>query len=145
MAKQTSKVRRVAFVYDRDIYAYTGARLAAGIIGFEQIGPELSANSVIKLPVMEAYIEDEWITGTIDILDIRFGNLWTNISRTLFSTLDIHYGDVLEVMVMNNGHKVYHQVMPFARSFAANPGGPAACLREFTEQFGSCRQPGIFC
>ncbi|MDE1455773.1 SAM-dependent chlorinase/fluorinase, partial [Bacillus paralicheniformis] len=67
--------------HGRDIYAYTGARLAAGIVSFDRIGPEVSTDSIVKLPVMEAYIENDWITGTIDILDIRFGNLWTNISR----------------------------------------------------------------
>ncbi|MED2942395.1 S-adenosyl-l-methionine hydroxide adenosyltransferase family protein [Bacillus swezeyi] len=104
--------------HGRDIYAFTGARLAAGGICFEQIGPEISLDSLITLPVMDAYIENEWITGTIDILDIRFGNLWTNISRTLFKTLKIHYGDALEAVIMNNDIEIYRQIIPFVRSFA---------------------------
>ncbi|MDD3409818.1 MAG: SAM-dependent chlorinase/fluorinase, partial [Eubacteriales bacterium] len=35
--------------HGRDIYAYTGARLAAGVITFEQVGPEVPADSVVEL------------------------------------------------------------------------------------------------
>lgn len=54
---------------------------------------------------MEAYIENDWITGTIDILDVRFGNLWTNISRTLFKSLDVQYGDPVEVVIKHEDTK----------------------------------------
>ena len=64
--------------HGRDIYAYTGARLAAGIIGFEQIGPKIDVPSVIELPVVDAVQQKEIVSGTIDVLDVRFGSLWTN-------------------------------------------------------------------
>ena len=67
--------------HGRDIYAYTGARLAAGIITFEQVGPVVDVDSVIELPVVEAVYDGEKVSGTIDVLDVRFGSLWTNISR----------------------------------------------------------------
>src|SRR5690625_2845006 len=35
--------------HGRDIYAYTGARLAAGIIRFEDVGNELSNSEIVKL------------------------------------------------------------------------------------------------
>ena len=71
--------------HGRDIYAYTGARLASGAITFEQVGPEVPADSVIELPVVEAAMEGDCVSGTIDVLDVRFGSLWTNIPRELFS------------------------------------------------------------
>ena len=39
--------------YGRDVYAYTGARLAAGVISFEEVGPELEVSSLVRLPVVE--------------------------------------------------------------------------------------------
>ncbi len=69
--------------HGRDIYAYTGARLAAGIISFGQVGPAVPADSINELPVVEAIAESDHITGTIDVLDVRFGSLWTNIPRAL--------------------------------------------------------------
>ena len=70
--------------HGRDIYAYTGARLAAGVITFEEVGPQVDVESVIELPIVEAIYDGEKVRGTIDVLDVRFGSLWTNISRDLF-------------------------------------------------------------
>lgn len=58
--------------HGRDIYAYTGARLAAGIINFKEIGPEVSVDDIVELNITEAVKEGDIITGTIDILDVRF-------------------------------------------------------------------------
>ncbi|MBB6454937.1 hypothetical protein HNQ94_003426 [Salirhabdus euzebyi] len=111
--------------HGRDIYAYTGARLAAGVISFEEVGPSLSLEAIVNLPFFEARIKDEVLTGIIDILDIRFGNLWTNVSRELFLTLGIEYGDTMEVTIENDTRKVYKNIMTYGRSFAdINVGEP---------------------
>ncbi|MCP3029396.1 S-adenosyl-l-methionine hydroxide adenosyltransferase family protein [Halobacillus sp. A5] len=104
--------------HGRDIYAYTGARLASGIISFEGVGPELPVSSLVQLPVKEAWAEDNMVEGMIDILDIRFGNLWTNISRELFKSLDVPYGGAIEVEIKHDGRSIYRNVMTFGRSFA---------------------------
>ena len=67
--------------HGRDIYAYTGARLASGIISFDQTGPEVDPDSVIELPIVEPVCDGDKVSGTIDVLDVRFGSLWTNITR----------------------------------------------------------------
>ena len=58
--------------HGRDVYAYTAARLAAGIITFEQVGPVLP-NQVVTIPFQKAKLEGGKIKGTIAILDIQFG------------------------------------------------------------------------
>ncbi|MGU9501959.1 SAM hydrolase/SAM-dependent halogenase family protein [Bacillus paralicheniformis] len=130
--------------HGRDIYAYTGARLAAGIVSFDRIGPEVSTDSIVKLPVMEAYIENDWITGTIDILDIRFGNLWTNISRKLFKSLDVQYGDPVEVVIKHEDTKVYQQTMAFGRSFADMPVGKPVVYINSLDRLGIALNQGSF-
>lgn len=108
-----------SYTFDgRDIFAYTGARLAAGIIGFEEIGPLLDVDSVVELPVKEAVIKDQAVIGCIDILDVRFGNLWTNIPQRLFKQYGAKYGDTFEVTIENETHQVYKNMMTFGRSFA---------------------------
>ncbi|MEC1534772.1 S-adenosyl-l-methionine hydroxide adenosyltransferase family protein [Bacillus sonorensis] len=130
--------------HGRDIYAYTGARLASGVIRFDQIGPEVLPESLIKLPVMEAFIEDEWITGTIDILDVRFGNLWTNISRRIFSKLDIRYGDALNVIITHGTNQVYCQTIVFGRSFADIPVGEPLVYVNSLDNLGVAINQGSF-
>lgn len=72
--------------HGRDVYAYTGARLAANVITFEQVGPKIDVKQIVELPNTKASLNKGVISGTIDILDVRFGNLWTNISRELFKS-----------------------------------------------------------
>lgn len=111
--------------HGRDIYAYTGARLASGVITFEQVGPQVPVDSVIELPVIEAKCEEDVITGTIDVLDVRFGSLWTNIPRELFLKLGLTHGSRAEVTITNDTRTLYKNIMVYARSFAdVNVGEP---------------------
>ncbi|EKN65180.1 hypothetical protein BABA_21086 [Neobacillus bataviensis LMG 21833] len=104
--------------HGRDVYAYTGARLASKLITFEQVGPEVPVDSLIELPMAEPSITNQVLTGHIDILDIRFGNLWTNIDRLLFKDLSAGYGDSFEVTIENDTRQVYKNIMTYGRTFA---------------------------
>ncbi len=104
--------------HGRDIFAYTGARLAAGIIQFEDVGPILSTEKIIALPLKISKIVDEVITGTVDIIDRPFGNLWTNISREQFKEIAKQHGDSFEVAITTDGRTIYNNLMTFGRSFA---------------------------
>lgn len=111
--------------HGRDIYAYTGARLASGMIAFDEVGPEVDAETVIELPMIEATISEEGVMGTIDVLDVRFGSLWTNIPRELFLKLGVKHGSRVEVTISNETRTLYKNIMAYARSFAdVNVGEP---------------------
>ncbi|QFG00694.1 DNA-directed RNA polymerase subunit delta [Psychrobacillus glaciei] len=109
--------------HGRDIYAYTGARLASGFIQFEEIGPSLSLSSIIQFPLMDSKFENEGFTGIVDIIDRPFGNLWTNISRVQFKQLDADYGESFQVSISTNGRTIYENVLTYGRSFAATSIG----------------------
>lgn len=111
--------------HGRDVYAYTGARLAAGIIDFEQVGPVYEADRVIELPIVAPTMENGRVSGTVDVLDIRFGSLWTNVPKAMFWELGIEIGDRVEVTIENDTRCVYRNVMSYAHSFAeVNVGEP---------------------
>lgn len=104
--------------HGRDVYAFTGARLASGIIDFEGVGPELPLSSLVSLPIVEPYLDNHAVCGTIDVLDVRFGSLWTNIPRTLFLQTGVQYGDRVSITIENDTRCVYRNIIQFARSFA---------------------------
>lgn len=104
--------------YGRDVYAYTGARLASGLITFEDIGPSIPVTELVQLPIVEPYLENNAVCGTIDVLDVRFGSLWTNIPRKLFSQTGSQYGDRLSITIENDTRTVYRNIIQYARSFA---------------------------
>ena len=102
--------------HGRDVYAYTAARLAAGTISFEQVG-KLLPNEVVNIPYQKATIENIKIKGTIAILDIQYGNIWTNIPADIFKQLDVKPGDNLHVVIFQNKIKKYEGNMPYAETF----------------------------
>lgn len=108
--------------HGRDVYAYTGARLAAGIISFQEVGAVVEGD-IIKLPYQKPVFENGQIKGTIDILDIQFGNLWTNIPRTMLDTLGIKPGKKIHLTILNKGRQVYEGDVVAGRTFADVPEG----------------------
>ena len=62
--------------------------------------------------------EAEFVPGTIDVLDVRFGSLWTNIPREMFLKLGVSYGDRVEVIIEKRGRTVYRTSLIYAHSFA---------------------------
>jgi S-adenosylmethionine hydrolase len=104
--------------YGRDVYVYTGARLAAGIIGFVGVGPTVDVESIVELPIIESSFDGDCVNGTIDVLDVRFGSLWTNIPKTEFDRHGISYGQRVEVTIENGTRMLYKNFLTFARSFA---------------------------
>ena len=104
--------------HGRDVYAYTGARLASGKIDFDQVGPEIDPESIVELPTVAPVAGDGIVSGTVDVLDVRFGSLWTNIPKEMFRTLGCSVGDRVEICIENDTRVVYHNVVTYAHSFA---------------------------
>jgi hypothetical protein len=102
--------------HGRDVYAYTGARLASGVIMFEQVGPALEPQ-VVMIPYEKARFENGAVQGNIPILDAQYGNIWTNIDEATFKQLGIDYGAMVSVQIKNAGRIVYTGRMPYARTF----------------------------
>jgi S-adenosylmethionine hydrolase len=114
--------------HGRDVYAYTGARLAAGVITFEQVGKQLPA-SVVSIPYQDAVSQGDSIKGGIPVLDIQFGNAWTNINDSVFKTLQVLPGKNVEVLIRKNDSLVFHESIPLAHTFGDVPEGkPLAYL-----------------
>ena len=104
--------------HGRDVYAYTGAKLASGHITFEEVGPELPVADIVELPVVETVVEENLVRGAIDILDVRFGSLWTSITREEFNSLNPAFNDRLEVTIYHNDMLVYQNQVTYGKSFA---------------------------
>lgn len=109
--------------HGRDVYAYTGARLASGAINFKQVGPKL-APTVLSIPFEAARIENNKLIGGIPILDPAYGNVWTNIPMSMLLTLTktedfstLYYQKFL-ITITREGKFVLSETISFERSFA---------------------------
>jgi S-adenosylmethionine hydrolase len=109
--------------HGRDVYAFTGARLAASAINFEQVGPKL-APEVLSIPFEKARINHNKLIGAIPILDPAYGNVWTNIPMSLLLSLTkaqdymALYAQKYSVTVTKGNKLFFSETITFERSFA---------------------------
>ena len=109
--------------YGRDVYSYTGARLAAGIVEYQDVGPLLDSEPFMLRVESPAIRENGDIVGTIEILDTRYGSLWTNIPDKLFFSQGMDYGDDIRVLISQGKRIVYGYTMKACRNFSEVPIG----------------------
>ncbi|MFD2572066.1 S-adenosyl-l-methionine hydroxide adenosyltransferase family protein [Spirosoma soli] len=108
--------------HGRDVYAYTAARLASRTITFEQVGPTLP-NEVMRLPYQKAEVIGATIKGNIPTLDPQYGNIWSNIPRSLFQQLAVKPGGTVRVQVFHDKKKVYDKRVRLVNTFGEAPLG----------------------
>ena len=108
--------------HGRDVYAYTGARLAADVISFAEVGRELPAE-VLAIPYQKPRFEGGRVYGNIEILDPQYGNIWTNIDRATFQGLKLEPGDQVTIKISNGGAMVLQETLPYFPAFGRVPVG----------------------
>ncbi len=115
----------VAIFHGRDLFGYTAARLASGIIDFEGVGPAYPVSEIVRHEILEPKVAQGVAAGIFEIDDPNFGNLWTNIPTRVFFDCGFAYGDHIRVEVTHEGDKVFDQPVLFHKSFGfAKPGEP---------------------
>ena len=108
--------------HGRDVYAYTGARLASGVISFNEVGP-VYAGDVVRIPYTQPSFSNNEVTGGIPVLDIQYGNVWTNIDKATFAKLGVSVGDWLQVRIAHQGKVVFDEPVRYVETFATVDNG----------------------
>jgi S-adenosylmethionine hydrolase len=83
--------------------------------------------TVVEINYQKATFKNGIIKGNIPVLDIQFGNVWTNIDQDTFKNLGLKYGDSLKVIIYRGNAKLYEGSMPFATTFSAVSKGKPLC------------------
>ncbi len=104
--------------HGRDVYAYNGARLASGEVTFEELGAVVDLESIVQLEMVLVEVDENLVKGGIDILDIRFGSLWTNIPLEVVKEAGLQPNDTIQLTIYHKDIKVYQNTLIFVRSFA---------------------------
>ncbi|MBR1758718.1 MAG: S-adenosyl-l-methionine hydroxide adenosyltransferase family protein [Lachnospiraceae bacterium] len=119
--ERTNRLRNSELSYTfhgRDVYAYTGAKLSSGKISYEEVGPALPLDEIESLELFETIHDEHSVTGQIDILDVRFGSLWTSIPFENFTDLHVSFGDYVEVQIYKQKSLVYINRIIYGHSFS---------------------------
>jgi len=117
--------------HGRDLFGYCAARLASGIISYEQVGPTYPVGEIVRHPMCEPVVEGSLVKGIFEIHDPNFGNLWSNIPRELFEELGFRFGDQLHVTVSHGDSLVFEQDVLYHMAFGyVGKGQPIIYVNE---------------
>jgi len=131
--------------HGRDVYAYTGARLAAGIIDFKDVGIKLPPE-VAHIDYQKATAESGKILGNIVKVEHPYGNLVTNIPREILEKqgIDVADGAELLVKISKGTEVVYEGVLPYLFSFGHVEKGDALLYPDSIRKVGLAVNSGNF-
>ncbi len=76
-----------------------------------------------RIPYQRAEVVAGSLRGTIPILDVRYGNVWTNINASLLAQIEVVKGQRLSATILHGDHLIYAGEMPFVDSFGDVPVG----------------------
>ena len=96
---RTGDNEEVSIFHGRDLFGYCAARLASGIISYEEVGPTYSKDEIVRHEIKEPVFTADYIEGIIEINDPNFGNLWTNIKKKDFEEFGFKYGDKVHTQI----------------------------------------------
>lgn len=103
--------------HGRDLFGYCAARLASGIITYEEVGPAYPVENIVMHKLEQATVSEGKATGIFEICDPNFGNLWSNIPVEAMLANGFQYGDKIRVTIRQDQTTFFEDAIPFAKSF----------------------------
>lgn len=93
------KTEKCHIFHGRDLFAYCAARLAAGVITYEQVGESYPVEEIVEHEIIPYEVNGNRITGMIDAIDYHFGLICSNIPADVFEDNGIGFGEMLHVVI----------------------------------------------
>lgn len=103
--------------HGRDIFAYCAAKLAAGVISFEEVGPEYPVEEIVMIERKKAVVGEGKIVGEITSGGESFGNVETNIANTDLDEAGFQHGDFIKVTIQDEEVTYFEGSVLYEKSF----------------------------
>lgn len=110
---------KVSVFHGRDLFGYCAAKLASGIITFEEVGPAYPVSEIVECeeyflkPVCaDGHAEGWLLSGTR-----HFGSVTLNISNQEFPVCGFQTGELLNITICRNGTPVFDQPVRYCNAF----------------------------
>lgn len=100
------KTKKCNIFHGRDLFAYCGARLAAGVITYEEVGESYPVEEIVEHEIIPYKVEGNKISGMIDAIDYHFGLICSNIPASVFEENGIGFGEILRVVIRDRKQEV---------------------------------------
>ena len=114
--------------HGRDVYSYTAARLASGIISYEEVGPAYPVDEIVihTLTNVETVVRKGYAHGGFYDMEKSFGCLRVNILTKDFQEIGgFRYGDKLHLVISDGKKALYDGICYYDKTFGLAPKGEA--------------------
>jgi S-adenosylmethionine hydrolase len=103
--------------HGRDLYAYVGAMLATGQLNAATIGESFPLTKVVRLNYQKAERAGGNIKGNVPVLDVTFGNVWSNIPRSMVLGA-FPNSRKYRVQIFHKQRRIYDGTLPLVDTFS---------------------------
>lgn len=123
--------------HGRDVFAPIGARLAAGMLRFEGVGPPLT--DPVRLQLEKATFADGVVHGSVIGIEKPYGNLITNVEGVALQSTALVLGKTYELRLGKKSLKV-----PFVKTFSDVALGKELLYIDSRGRLGAAVNQGSF-
>lgn len=104
--------------HGRDLFAYCAAKLASGMITYEEVGPSYPVSEVVLHDnIFYPKMGNNTAEGIVTSAMPHFGNIFTNIPVKDFADAGFELGDMVKVKIMNDGQVFFSGTVLYQKSF----------------------------
>lgn len=103
--------------YGRDVYVYTGAKLASGKISFKEVGKKIDVATLKRFKYKRPEFKNGTLQGNIPILDVNYGNVWTNIDRSTADKIGLNQGKKYDILITDGTKKTFIKNVVYDNTF----------------------------
>jgi S-adenosylmethionine hydrolase len=103
--------------HGRDLYAFVGAMVAGGQLNFSGMGESLPPDKMVRLAYQKPERAGRGIKGTVPVLDIAFGNVWTNIPRSMLLSA-FPKARKYRTQIFHKSRRMYDGTLPLVDTFS---------------------------
>lgn len=116
------ETRDVHTFHGRDLFSYCAAKLASGIITYEEVGKAYPPEEIVRHKMYSAQVSDKYVKACIQSYD-PFGSAELSVLNTEFARTGFRHGDMTDVIISYEGKEIFHEKVPYERSFGHVPTG----------------------
>ena len=102
--------------HGRDLFAYCAARLASGVISFEEVGPAYPVEEIVCHELKCAKISEGLVETEIKSYD-PFGSAELTVENKEFQEAGFRIGDKVRMVLLDGEEQILDTVIPYEKSF----------------------------
>ncbi|MGN1343307.1 MAG: S-adenosyl-l-methionine hydroxide adenosyltransferase family protein [Traorella sp.] len=109
----------VSVFHGRDLFAFVAAKLASGMISFEEVGPSYDVSDIqlFSYEYLKAEVDSDDIHGIVANVSDPFGSIVFNILSADFVAFGYQEGQIVHVQLENQNGIYFDEDVLYERSF----------------------------